>query len=171
MESEQPYYDDEDYGGRVLWGRVAFFGITLLLAFFLGRCTSDGVPPQELELAQDQNDQLQEQLDSLEAELEEARSDDETDGDGDGGEGEDAADGEGAGSDDSEPTSSDGSAPSGAQSERTHVVERGETLSELADQYYGDGDKHHLITEANGIDEDNPLQVGQELVIPPDPDA
>lgn len=170
MESEQPYYENEDYGGRVLWGRVAFFGITLLLAFFLGRCTSDGVPPEELVAAENRNEELSNQIDELESELESAQSESE-DGTNEGGanEGEtDDAGGDASGTGDSESSNPDSS---GADTERTHVVERGETLSELADRYYGDGDKHTLITEANGIDEDNPLQVGQELVIPPDPDA
>lgn len=165
MESEQPYYDNEDYGGRVLWGRVAFFGITLLLAFFLGRCTSDdGAPPEQLELARDRAQDLQNQIEELESQLEEAESD------GDGGDEQDegtetSTDDEAAETDDSNASNSS------ADTEKTHVVERGETLSELADRYYGNGDKHTLITEANDIDEDNPLQVGQELVIPPDPDA
>lgn len=168
MESEQPYYDNEDYGGRVLWGRVAFFGITLLLAFFLGRCTSDGVPPEQLVAAENRNEELSRQIEELESELESVQSDNE-DADGAGeGEDDDATNGEASGNGGSEASGSNGSA---ADTERTHVVERGETLSELADRYYGDGDKHTLITEANDIDEDNPLQVGQELVIPPDPDA
>lgn len=165
MESEQPYYDNEDYGGRVLWGRVAFFGITLLLAFFLGRCTSEGgAPPEQLELARDRNQDLQNQIEELESQLEEAQSD----GDGEGGNEQDEDTSTDDETDDSNASSSDSSS---ADTEKTHVVERGETLSELADRYYGDGDKHTLITEANDIDEDNPLQVGQELVIPPDPDA
>lgn len=166
MESEQPYYDNEDYGGRVLWGRVAFFGITLLLAFFLGRCTSDGVPPEQLVAAENRNEELSRQIEELESELESLQSEN-ADG-AEEGENEDAANGEASGNGGSGASDSNGS---GADTERTHVVERGETLSELADRYYGDGDKHTLITEANDIDEDNPLQVGQELVIPPDPDA
>lgn len=166
MESEQPYYDNEDYGGRVLWGRVAFFGITLLLAFFLGRCTSDGVPPEQLVAAENRNEELSRQIDELESELESVQSEN-ADG-AQGGENENATNGEASGNGGSEGSNSNGSA---ADTERTHVVERGETLSELADRYYGDGDKHTLITEANDIDEDNPLQVGQELVIPPDPEA
>lgn len=166
MESEQPYYDNEDYGGRVLWGRVAFFGITLLLAFFLGRCTSDGVPPEQLVAAENRNEELSRQIEELESELDSLQSEN-PDGAEDGENG-NATNGEASGNGGSETSEANGSA---ADTERTHVVERGETLSELADRYYGDGDKHTLITEANDIDEDNPLQVGQELVIPPDPDA
>src|SRR5690606_6118361 len=44
------YEAADDYGGRVLWGRVAVFGVALLLALILGRCTAGGgggVPEDE----------------------------------------------------------------------------------------------------------------------------
>lgn len=53
---------------------------------------------------------------------------------------------------------------------RTHVVERGESLSAIAWKYYGDGDEWRQIWEANrrtiGPDP-NLITPGQELTIPP----
>ncbi len=49
---------------------------------------------------------------------------------------------------------------------QTHKVKRGETLSKIAKKYYGDSDKHTLITEANKIKNPDRIRVGQVLVIP-----
>lgn len=159
--------DDLDYdyapAGRVLWGRIAIFGVALLLAFLLGRGCAAGVPQEELdeanELVQEyveENEQLRQEIQALS--------------------GEDATEGEEASADGEEPT--DGEAPTdgtegveSADGTRIYTVQPDDNLRSIAQRFYGDGSKHELISEANGIDSDNVLQVGQELEIPPDPDA
>lgn len=163
MESEQPYYDGDDYGGRVLWGRVAFFGVALLLAFVAGRCSGGGVPPDQLAVAEDRIEQLESDKKALEEEVQALQES------ADQGDEVAAADEDDGGQPVDEQPTDEGSADDSSSQEKTHIVERGDTLSGLAERYYGDKSKHDLITDANGIDKDNPLQVGQELVIPPDP--
>lgn len=159
--------DDLDYdyapAGRVLWGRIAIFGVALLLAFLLGRGCAAGVPQEELdeanELVQEyveENEQLRQEIQALS--------------------GEDATEGEEAPADGDEPT--DGEQPTdgtegveSADGTRIYTVQPDDNLRSIAQRFYGDGSKHELISEANGIDSDNVLQVGQELEIPPDPDA
>jgi nucleoid-associated protein YgaU len=48
----------------------------------------------------------------------------------------------------------------------THVVERGDSLSKIAQVYYGDAALTKLIEAANGVNSKN-LKIGQALTIPP----
>jgi len=54
-----------------------------------------------------------------------------------------------------------------------YTVKSGDTLSHIALHYYGDAGKkwYMKIAEANGIDNPNYIQVGQELKIPGTPDS
>lgn len=56
---------------------------------------------------------------------------------------------------------------------RTHTVVRGETLSEIAKQYYGKASKYPKIFEANRDQLDDPdrIKPGQVLKIPPPDDG
>lgn len=47
-----------------------------------------------------------------------------------------------------------------------HTVEQGETLSSIAEKYYGNVNQKRLITKANNINEDTPLKKGKILIIP-----
>ena len=49
-----------------------------------------------------------------------------------------------------------------------HVVEKGETLSKIADQYYGDKMLYPKIFEANRtiLKDPNKIKPGQKLLIP-----
>lgn len=49
---------------------------------------------------------------------------------------------------------------------RTHVVVRGDTLSALAQRFYGRADLFPIIAAANRIENPNVIRVGQQLVIP-----
>lgn len=49
-------------------------------------------------------------------------------------------------------------------------VEKGDTLSQLALDYYGDASKWKLIAEANKIKDPKKLMPGTDLIFPPDPD-
>lgn len=52
---------------------------------------------------------------------------------------------------------------------RTHTVVDGDTLSTLAQAYYGDSNLHVLIARANGLSNPDDIHIGQMLVIPDDP--
>jgi LysM repeat protein len=167
-EQDYPEYDDYPTGGRVLWGRFAFWGFMLLFFFILGRISApsavseadyNALRAQMSDLAEE-NTVLRNQLEAQAAggtdtadETEAADGEAAEDGDN---EANATGDGEGA-----EQTSN---APEGS---RTYVVQSGDTLNGIAQQMYGDTNKSSLIVQANGLNRDYPLQVGQELVIPP----
>ena len=138
------YYDDHmDYGGRVLWGRVGVLGGALVLMFLLGRCTApDGVPPNELIAAQAQVKELESRNDQLQEQIAAMSA-----------------------QDPAEESSEEEEEPRAGW--RTYTVKSGDTLISIAQDVYGDGTKFNLIAEANGIDKNNKLRVGQELQIPP----
>ena len=48
-----------------------------------------------------------------------------------------------------------------------HTVEAGDTLWDIAQVYYGDGNQWHKIAAANGNPSPETLQIGQKLAIPP----
>jgi len=48
----------------------------------------------------------------------------------------------------------------------THSVQPEETLSKLAQMYYGDLTKYHIIAKFNDLEDGVPVRVGQELKIP-----
>jgi len=51
---------------------------------------------------------------------------------------------------------------------RKHIVQSGETLWRIAQQYYGDGTHYMKIFEANTnvLEDANHIEPGQELIIP-----
>lgn len=160
--------DEYDYepGGRVLWGRVAFFGVALLLSFLLGRGCAAGVPQADYDASQARVEELAQEKRQLEQELQAL-----SDGAPRPPEGEEEGEGEdGEEAEDAEPTS-DTTSASTEDGARIYTVQPRDNLRSIAERFYGDGNKHELISEANGIDSDNVLQVGQELEIPPDPDS
>ena len=59
-------------------------------------------------------------------------------------------------------------APIAPPEQRTHVVERGESLSKIAKRYYGDAKQWRIIFDANRDKIANPdlIHPGQEFVIP-----
>jgi nucleoid-associated protein YgaU len=151
-----PEYEfEDDYAPRVLWGRLAFFAVALLLAFFLGRCTkSAGVSQAEYNEAQQQVVDLTTQNTVLSQQLEAAGG-----GEAEPGEGEDDAT--------EEPDGEDETGGEVGEGER-YTVQSGDTLTRIAEQFYGDPRKFDLIVDANNLDSATGLRVGQELVIPPD---
>ena len=58
--------------------------------------------------------------------------------------------------------------PSGASAPKTYTVQKGDTLSKISKQYYGDANKYMKIFEANKdkLKDPDKIQVGQVLVIP-----
>lgn len=165
-------FEDEPLEGRILWGRIGVYGAAFVLVFLLGSCFGSRSAPSDDEL-----EQLSEQVQSLASEnavLEEqlaaataGRQDEAAPTTGDGTQDEDT---DGAGQDDPEPTGDGESPPDGGEETpeaQVYTVESGDSLYRIANEFYGDGTKWRLIAEENGLDDDNPLTVGQELRIPP----
>ena len=65
------------------------------------------------------------------------------------------------------------SSESGQAGGQTYTVKGGDTLSKISRQFYGDANEYMRIFYANRdkLHDPNKIQVGQELVIPPDTDA
>ncbi|MEU6311525.1 LysM peptidoglycan-binding domain-containing protein [Streptomyces sp. NPDC047014] len=49
---------------------------------------------------------------------------------------------------------------------RTYTVEPGDTLWDIAERFYGDGDRYPEIAAASGIDDPDLVEAGQVLTIP-----
>lgn len=171
------YASDDQYGGRVLWGRLAVYGVTLLLAFLLGSCVGGWgqVDKEELTEANREIQRLQEEvvtyeetIEAMSANAAEAPRVPLEEEDVAGAEG-DGAIGEGEGAADATETDDtvDGEAAAAGET-RTYTVEDGDTLYNIAQKMYGDGQKFPVIAEANDLSRDTPLRVGNELVIPPE---
>jgi nucleoid-associated protein YgaU len=154
-------YEDEPRGGRVLWGRMAFFAGALLLAFLIGRMSAPGGISEarferagdRLEAANDQIDALQDRVNGLEQELAAARAQ------------EDEEQPEAS----TEPEAEE--EQDGTQEARTYEVKSGDTLSTIAERFYGNTGYANLIAQANGITDPAELHVGTELTIPPEPES
>ncbi|MGH3665466.1 MAG: LysM peptidoglycan-binding domain-containing protein [Egibacteraceae bacterium] len=153
------YEPEEEYAPRILWGRIAFFGVAVLLAFVAGYCVKgDGVPESELTQANDQIQALSSENTVLQQRLDAAQSDE---GGGGGG-------GGGGGNADEEPTEGDGQDEVSGEG-TSYTVQEGDTLTTIAEKFYGDPTKFDLIVEANNLEDgDGQLTVGQELTIPPE---
>lgn len=171
--SEPEYPDDVDYDydvdpdrpaargerPRVLWGRVAILGGAVLLAFLIGRNSApDGIPASDLraaradaQAAQEEADQLRDQIATLEVQtegLDEEKAGDPAAGDQ---EGEDEG--------------------TVAPENQTYTVEANDTLSKIAERFYGNAGLADFLAEANPGVDPYALRVGQELIIPPDPEG
>jgi hypothetical protein len=155
-EPYQPYESDESYewdyddrprsGSKVLWGRIVALAIALFLAFLLGRTTAPkGIPESRLQDLRDQNEQLQQENDDLQALLAEPSE---------------------SPSDAATPDDQASSDPN-AEGE-TYVVEKGDTLRGIAQTFCGDPQFDDVIAEANDIQDPTNLPVGTELTIPAD---
>lgn len=169
-ETFEPYRPDTSYDldyeeepqpghtGRVLWGRVAILGVALLLAFLIGRASGggpEGVPQSDYDEAVAERNELRSEVATLEDQLAAAQQPT------------------------PEPTTSPDAA-AGAEDEATdpenesegttYVVEEDDTLASIAAEVYGDSGLAEFLAEANGIEDPSTLYIGQELVIPPEPE-
>ncbi|HUG86678.1 MAG TPA: LysM domain-containing protein [Euzebya sp.] len=163
------YEGAEDFGGRILYGRIAVFGAALLLALILGRCTAGGGDVSQTEFDEvvashsEARDLLQERegtIAELQQALVDARNPDPNTGGTNGTNG---------------PTDGGTETPAdpgqvNEDGERTYEVQPGDTLSTIAEQVYNDPLAFGIIANANGLSGDQPLQVGQTLIIPANPD-
>jgi nucleoid-associated protein YgaU len=48
---------------------------------------------------------------------------------------------------------------------QAYTIQSGDNLSKIAKRFYGEASKYTAIAEANGIDDPNKIQVGQELTL------
>jgi nucleoid-associated protein YgaU len=162
---DHDYELDDEYPPRILWARLAFFAVALLLAFVAGRaCAPNGVPQSEFKAVQDEVFELASEKALLEQRLSTAgggKNNNKGGGKNSGGKnsgGNDNTDEEEA----SEPATDDEA--SGGQ--QTYEVQSGDTLTTIAEKFYGDATEFTLIVDANNLDDATGLRVGQELIIP-----
>jgi nucleoid-associated protein YgaU len=155
-------YEPEDHGRNlpnIMWGRVAVLGAVVLLAFFFGRMTSGGggVSQERYDAARSELRETRAEISTLQTQVEDL-------------EGELAADSpeedpEGQGDADQE---QEQEAPP-ADSE-VYVVQAGDTLTTIAEDFYKDASLADFIAEANSITDASQLSVGAEIIIPPKPE-
>jgi hypothetical protein len=158
-------YEPEDHGRNlpnILWGRVAVLGAVVLLAFLFGRMTSGGggisqdrydAARSELRDARADVSDLQTQVQDLEDEL--AAPEDPNAGGGN-----EDPDAEGDGEETEQP----------AADSEVYVVQAGDTLTTIAEDFYKDASLADFIAEANSITDATQLSVGAEIIIPPKPE-
>jgi nucleoid-associated protein YgaU len=160
---EQNYELEEDYAPRILWGRLAFFLLALVLAFSLGRCTkSSGVDQDTFAAEQQKVVELQSENTVLQAQVDAAATQGNNQGQGNGNSGNDDG---GAGEQSEAPATEEPVAGEGT----TYTVQPNDTLTTIAQEFYGEQSKYDLIVDANNLTDDTPLRVGQELIIPEEP--
>ncbi len=168
------YEGAEDFGGNILWGRIAVFGFALVLALLLGRCTSGGggvdqsvydtlvTEKASVDTALQAKDQT---IAQLQQQLSEARASQQagtvTPGTTDGT----------TGTTGTTPPADTTTGQTDASGNRIYEVQPGDTLSTIAASVYGDPTAFAIIASANNISGANQLQIGQQLIIPPNPDA
>ncbi len=151
--SSEPAYEwdyDEDERGRqprVLWGRVVVLFVFLLVAFLIGRWTTGGSDDAELRAqlteARAEIDELEQQLQAVEEQPAPVVTE----------------------------TAEATETPAAQETqEQTYIVKAGDTLRGIATRFYGDPALADLIMEANGIEDPEALGVGDELIIPPEPE-
>ncbi len=170
-ETFEPYRPDASYDldyeeepqpagpGRVLWGRVAILGAALLIAFLIGRATGggdEGVPQADYDEVVAERNELRNQVTDLENDLAAALEPTPPPAS--------ASPGAAGGGD--EATDPEGETEGG----EIYVVQPGDTLASIAAEQYGDASLDDFLAEANGITDPESLAVGQELVIPPEPE-
>ncbi|CAN5875425.1 hypothetical protein BH20ACT7_BH20ACT7_09060 [soil metagenome] len=155
---DHDYEMEDDYGPRVLWGRVVLFVIAALLFAFLGRCTAGGgVAQSQIELERDRVAELTSENAVLQQRLDVAEARQANEGRG------------GSGNDqDREATEEAEATEEPAEEGETYTIQLGDTLAGIAQEFYGDASQYEIIAEANDIDSSTPLREGDELTIPPE---
>jgi LysM repeat protein len=152
-EPDQPSFGEER-ATNVLWGRVVTLGVVLLLVFFLGRASGGG--------SSDEVDTLRDQLAAARAEIDQLESESRAPVQPSPTPSPITSPGTGAGT---TPTPSPTS--TAATTEQSYVVKSGDTLSRIANRFYGNAQLDNCIATANGITNASALTVGKTLKIPP----
>ena len=151
-EEEEPAPDTSN----VLWGRIAFFGIALLLAFFIGRTSApNGTDAAELKQANDRVAALETENEGLQEQLQAAETAVPTD--------ETSPSADASPTDEGTPTDSSSDT---AITGENYDVQRGDTLNTIAEKFYGDTAYGDYLAEVNHIDDPGALTIGMTLIIP-----
>lgn len=162
-DSEELDVEEEAGNTRILWVRIAALVAILVAAFIAGfllapRESSDarvGVLEAELAQSEENSQQLEAQLADARQQLADAQAQIE--------------ELEAAATPDA--TATETPAPTEEERTRTYTVQPGDTLQEIAVDYYGDVDYDDFLAEFNGIADTTELPVGFDLEIPPKPDT
>lgn len=156
---DHDYELEDDYAPRILWGRLAFFALALILAFTVGRCTkSSGVAESTFKAEQQKVVDLQSQNEVLQAQVDAAAA-----------QGNNNDGGNGGGNKGGNKEASEEATEQAVGDGQTYTVQSGDTLTTIAEKFYGDATAFDLIVDANNLDSATGLRVGQELVIPEKP--
>jgi LysM repeat protein len=156
-------YDDEPAyrtRPRILWGRLIVLAVVLLAAFLLGRATGgSGVTQEDLDAMRAERNDTQAQVENLNEEVQ--RLEDQNVAL------QDRIDQLEVETPTTDPTTEEGGEePAG----ETYVIQEGDTLLELANEFYGDPSLDDYIAEANDILDPSLISAGTEIIIPPDPE-
>jgi nucleoid-associated protein YgaU len=146
---------------KVLWGRIAILGVFLIAAFLIGRMTAgSGIPASDLERAERQAEDaraqvaaLEQEVNQLEADLEDAESQQDT-----------------APTDAGTDQEEEGTTPPEGEVE-THVIQPGETLTTISEDYYGNSGYADYIADYNDLVDPSLISTGTEILIPPEPEG
>jgi nucleoid-associated protein YgaU len=147
---EWDYEDDRRSRPKVLWGRIVILAIVLILAFLLGRSTAPkGISSNTLEQARAESSELEQQNQELADQVDELEAAQESPG----------------------PTTTTEAGGTGETDEgeaRTYTVRRGDTLTSIAQDVCEDPTLDDAIGELNGISDPEQLTVGSDIEIPDD---
>lgn len=146
-------YEEERTSPGILWGRVIAFATMLFLAFVVGRASApSGVPDDEVQRLQNRLAVSQDEVARLQTQLED----------------ESKAEPSPNASPTSSPTGEEDNQDDGAT--LVYTVKAGDNFRELAERFYQDATLDDYLADANGMSLTDPLEVGQELQIPPEPE-
>lgn len=159
---------EDEFGGRILWGRIGILGVALLFMFAFGRCTAGGgVAQEDFDLLASEREQLATENAQQEALIQDLQDRIEDFASQSGGQ-TTTTPTPGATQGTTVPTpGATGTPAAGPVEGSTYVVQEGDTLSGIAEAVYGDPQLFQIIADANGITEG--LTIGQTLTIPPRP--
>ncbi len=167
------YEEADDFGEQILWYRVGAMVIAAIVLILIGRSCAGGSDISQANLdvevtarasAEDALADRDQTIEQLQTELQSLRTQQ-----ANGGDTSTPATGE-DGTTAPEPAGPE-AAPTDANGNRTYEVQSGDNLSDIAQAVYGDPLAFGIIAEANNLSGSTPLQVGQTLIIPPNPDA
>ena len=145
---EWDYEDDRSSRPKVLWGRIVIVGIVLILAYLLGRSTApEGILESRLEQTRAESAQLEEQNQSLADQVEEL---------------------EATQASPSPTTTTAAGGTDEAAAAETYTVQRGDTLTSIAQDVCEDPSLDNAIGELNDISDPEQLPVGSDIMIPED---
>ena len=155
--------EEEAAHTRILWVRIGVLVVLLAAAFGAGfllaprESTDARVGDLQAELAQSEenSEQLEAQMADARRQLEDAQAQ--------------VAELEAAATPDT--TAPQSPSPPEEAKTRTYTVQPGDTLQEIAVDYYRDVDYDDFLAEFNGIADTTQLPVGLDLEIPPKPET